>query len=36
MLSLPVCDHIGLDMLQVANKFVLDKYSTEDAYSHEM
>jgi hypothetical protein len=36
MLSLPVCDHIDLDILQVGNKSVVEKYLTEGAYSYEM
>jgi hypothetical protein len=35
-MSLPVCDHIDLDILQVVNKSVVQKHSTEGAYNHEM
>ena len=36
MLSLSVCDHIDLDILQVVNKSVVEKHLTEGAYRYEM
>jgi hypothetical protein len=36
MLSLPGCDYIGLDIMQVVNKTVVEKHSTKGAFNYEV